>query len=75
MMQVAMSDAKLLTASGDVDGDWIVDAELPEGRLVIRPAEYPAVLTPGTGRPPTAEELHAFWAEHGPHMRPADNDG
>lgn len=74
-MNLSMSDTKLLKASGDVDGEWIVDAELPDGRLVIRPATYPAVVTPGTGRALTTTELEAFWAEHAPHMLPADNDG
>lgn len=75
MIRGSMSDTKLLTLSGDIDGDWIVDAELPDGRLVIRPAAYPAVLTPGTGRKLSDEELEAFWAEHHPHMLPADNEG
>jgi hypothetical protein len=38
-----MSDTKLLKLSGDGDGDgdgdWIVDAELPDGRLVIGPED------------------------------------
>jgi hypothetical protein len=42
MLTASMSDTKLLKLSGDGDGDgdgdWIVDAELPDGRLVIRPA-------------------------------------
>ncbi len=75
MMNCSMSDTKLLKLSGDVDGDWIVDAELPDGRLVIRPAAYPAVLTPGTGRELTEEELTTFWGEHGPHMLPPDDEG
>jgi hypothetical protein len=70
-----MSDPKLLTLSGDIDGEWIIDAELPDGRLVIRPATYPAVLTPSTGRKLSDEELDAFWAEHRPHMLPGDDEG
>ncbi len=75
MMNPSMSDTRLLKVTGDVDGNWIVDAELPDGRLVIRPADYPTVLTAGTGRPLTEEELEAFWAKHGPHMLPADHEG
>ncbi len=74
-MKLSMSDAKLLKASGDVDGEWIVDAELPDGRLVIRPADYPAVVTPGTGRALTEQELEAFWAKHEAHLLPADDEG
>lgn len=75
MMILSMSDTKLLKITGDIDGEWVVDAELPDGRLVIRPVAYPAVLTAGTGRALTEQELDAFWAEHEPHMLPADDEG
>ncbi len=57
MMILSMSDTKLLKITGDVDGEWVVDAELPDGRLVIRPVAYPAVLSAGTGRALTEQEL------------------
>ncbi len=74
-MTPSMSDTKLIKLSGDLAGDWILDAELPDGRLVIRPAKYPTVLTPGTGRQLTEEELEAFWTQHAPHMLPPDAEG
>jgi hypothetical protein len=70
-----MASVKVLQITGDLDGEWVVDAELPDGRLLIRPADYPAVLTTGTGRELTADELQAFWAEHGSQMLPADDEG
>lgn len=74
-MCLSMSHSKILTITGELDGQWVVEQELPDGRVVIKPADYPAVLTPGTGSELTAEELDAFWAEHGPHMLPADDEG
>ena len=70
-----MSATRRLTVVGDLAGDYIVDEELPDGRLVIRPDPYPAVLTPGTGRALSEEEFAEFLAEHGSQMLPPDGEG
>jgi hypothetical protein len=71
-----MSDAELhLTVSGDLAGDYVVDEQLPDGRLIIRPQPYPSVIPDRPGRPLTQHEFDQFLAEHGPHMLPPDGEG
>ncbi len=71
-----MSATRRLTIVGDLAGEYVVDEELPDGRLLIRPeAAYPLVLTPGTGRALTDAEFVAFLAEHGSDMQPPDGEG
>lgn len=61
-----MSATRRLTVIGDFAGEYVIDEELPDGRLLIRPEPaYPAVLTPGTGRALSDDEFAVFPAEHG----------
>jgi hypothetical protein len=71
-----MSTTRRLTIVGDLAGEYVLDEELPDGRLLIRPeAAYPAVLTPGTGRALSDEEFAAFLTEHESDMLPPDGEG
>jgi hypothetical protein len=65
-----------VTLSGDIAGEYIVEEELPDGRIVLAPdTSWKAILARGGGRELTTEESAAFWAEHGPHMLPPDDEG
>jgi hypothetical protein len=71
-----MSDAaRHLTVLGDRTGSFVIEEELSDGRLVIRPEAEPPVSAARLGRPMTQEEFEAFMAEHGPHMLPGDDEG
>lgn len=71
---LSMSDAERhLTVLGDRTGSFVIEEELPDGRLVIRPETAPSPLPPG--RPMTPGEFERFLAEHGPHMLPSDDEG
>lgn len=73
---MSMSDAELhLTVLGDRIGSFIIEEELPDGRLVIRPEAEPPVSRARPGRAMTQDEFEAFMAEHGPQMLPGDNEG
>jgi len=70
-----MSDAaRHLTVLGDRNGSFVIEEELSDGRLVIRPeAEPPSASR--QGRPMTQDEFETFMAEHGPNMLPGDDEG
>ena len=71
-----MSDAsRHLTVLGDRIGRFVIDEELPDGRLLIRPEAEPSGASARAGRPMTQQEFDDFMAEHGPHMLPADDEG
>jgi hypothetical protein len=73
---MSMSATRRLTVVGDLAGEYVIDEELPDGRLLIRPEPaYPAVLTPGTGRALSDDEFADFLAEHDPQMLPPDGEG
>jgi hypothetical protein len=70
-----MSDAaRHLTVLGDRTGSFVIEEELSDGRLVIRPEAEPP-RSSRQGRPMTQDEFEAFMAEHGPHMLPGDDEG
>jgi hypothetical protein len=72
----SMSDAERhLTVFGDRTGSVVIEAELSDGRLVIRPEAEPPVSSARHGRPMTQDEFEAFMAEHGAHMLPGDDEG
>jgi len=75
--ELSMSDAELHVAiSGDLDGDYVVEEQRPDGRLLIRPKRpTPAVLTRGSGWALSEQEFAVFLAEHRAHMLPADGEG
>jgi len=70
-----MSDARHLTVLGDRTGSFVIEEELSDGRLIIRPEAAPPGSSARPGRPMTQDEFDAFMAEHGPHMLPADDEG
>lgn len=55
----AMSKSAMhVTLAGDRAGDYLVEEELPDGRLVLRPdPSYPTVAPTFEGRTATAEEF------------------
>ncbi|MGI8592845.1 MAG: hypothetical protein ACR2ML_00460 [Solirubrobacteraceae bacterium] len=71
-----MSDAlRHLTVLGDRTGSFVIEEELPDGSLVIRPEAKPTGPSAPPGRPMTEEEFERFMAEHGPRMLPGDDEG
>ena len=65
-----------VTLSGDRAGDYVIEEERPDGRILLAPdTSWKAILARGEGREMTAEESAAFWTEHGPHMQPPDGEG
>jgi len=71
-----MSDAaRHLTVLGDRTGSFVIEEELSDGRLVIRPEAAPLRPADRPGRPMTQREFEAFMAEHGPQMLPGDDEG
>jgi hypothetical protein len=66
-----------VTLSGDRAGEYVVEEERPDGRLVLAPDSkdtYPAVVPAFAGRSATPEEFAAFEAEYGPFL-PPDGEG
>lgn len=73
---LSMSDAaRHLTVLGDRTGSFVIEDELPDGRLVIRPEAEPAGPSARLGRPMNQDEFERFMAEYGPHMLPGDDEG
>jgi hypothetical protein len=72
-----MSDAaRCLTVVGERAGEYVVDEELADGRLVIRPETSAAAMNRRTGvEPISPDEFNTFLAEHGEQMLPADDEG
>jgi len=64
-----------LTVLGDRTGSFVIEEELPDGRLVIRPEAEPSLSEARPGRAMTQDEFEAFMAEHGPQMLPGDDEG
>jgi hypothetical protein len=72
-----------VTLSGDRAGEYVIEEERPDGRLVLAPDPddpYPKVtwaevLERSGGRELTPEELEQFMAEHGPYMGAPDGEG
>jgi hypothetical protein len=71
-----------VTLSGDRAGEYMIEEERPDGRLVLVPDSedpYPTVtwadMKDPAARDMTPKEFEAFMAEHGPHMLPPDGEG
>jgi hypothetical protein len=72
-----------VTLSGDRAGEYVIEEERPDGRLVLVPDPddpYPtvtwaAILERSGGRELTPEESAEFWREYGPHIGPPDGEG
>jgi hypothetical protein len=68
--------ARRLNVTGDLNGEFIIDEELPDGRLIIRADTSAAAIRRRAGLEPiTAEEFEAFIAEHSDQMLPPDGEG
>lgn len=73
---VSMADAaRHLTVLGDRIGSFVIEEELADGRLVIRPEAEPSGSSGRLGRPMTQDEFEVFMAEYGPGMLPGDDEG
>lgn len=60
-----------VTLSGDINGDYVIEDQRPDGRMVIAPdLSVEAILARHGERRATAEEFAAFEAEHGPFLPP-----
>lgn len=71
-----MSDAaRHLTVLGDRNGSFVIEEELPDGRLVIRPEAEPPGSSARRGSADDQDKFEAFMTEHGPHMLPGDDEG
>lgn len=65
-----------VTLSGDVTGEYVVEEERPDGRLVlVRDTSLAAIRRRQGTRAMTPAESEAFWREHGPHLGPPDGEG
>lgn len=69
---MSMSQSDRLTVIGARSGSYLIDEELPDGRLVISPAPQDA-RAGRPGRPATDEQFQRFLAEH--DVRPPDDEG
>jgi hypothetical protein len=68
--------ARHVTVSGDLNGEYLVDEELPDGSVVIRPDTSAQAMRRRLGLEQiSAEEFEAFIAEHGDQMQPPDDEG
>lgn len=72
--------AEHVTLSGDRAGEYLIEEERPDGRLLLAPEAPRSAITWANIRDPaardmTAEELDAFMTEHGPHMQSPDGEG
>jgi hypothetical protein len=64
-----------VTLSGDIAGEYVVEDQRPDGRLVLAPdTSWTAILARHGARVATAEEFAAFEAEYGPFL-PPDGEG
>lgn len=79
----AMATQLHVTLSGDRAGEYVIEEERPDGRLVLVPDPddpYPTVtwadiLKRSGARDMTPEESAEFWREYGPLIGPPDGEG
>jgi len=73
-LDVVSDGARHLTAVGELAGEYVVDEELTDGRLVIRPNTSAAAMRRRLDAEPVSdEEFQRLIAEHG--ILPADDEG
>ena len=58
-----MTENAHVTLAGDYAGDYFVEQELPDGRLLLRPDPTPVAAATFPGRPATPEEFQALLGE------------
>ena len=69
-------EVRSLSVTGDLNGEYIIDEELPDGRLIIRADTSAAAIRRRAGLTPmTAEEFETFIAGHGGQLLPPGGDG
>jgi hypothetical protein len=72
----AMAKHAHVTLSGDRAGEYLIEEERPDGRLVlVRDTSIASIRRRQGTRAMTPEESAEFWHEHGPHMQPPDGEG
>ncbi len=65
-----------VTLSGDIAGEYVIEEERPDGRLVlVRDTSITAIRRQLGTRAMTPSEFERFMAEHEPHMQPPDGEG
>lgn len=65
-----------VTLSGDRAGEYLIEEERPDGRLVlVRDTSIAAIRRRQGSRALSPAEFTRFMAEHGPHMAPPDGEG
>ena len=65
-----------VTLSGDLNGDYVITDQRPDGELRLMPDTSIAAIRGQLGtRAMTSAEYEEFMAEHGPHMQPPDGEG
>jgi hypothetical protein len=65
-----------VTLSGDRVGEYVIEEERPDGRLVlVRDTSITAIRRRLGTRAMTPEESADFWREYGPQMQPPDGEG
>jgi hypothetical protein len=73
MSTVAKHVAAHVTLSGDRAGEYLIEEERPDGRLVlVRDTSIAAIRRRGDSRAMTSQESADFWREYGPQMQPPD---
>jgi hypothetical protein len=75
-MMNAVAAQPHVTLSGDRTGEYVIEEERPDGRLVlVRDTSIAAIRRRQGTRALTPDEFAEFMAEHGPHMQPPDGEG
>jgi hypothetical protein len=68
--------ARHVVVSGDLNGEYIVDEQLPDGSIVIRPDTSAAAMRRRLGlKHLGAAEFDALMAEHADELLPPDDEG
>jgi hypothetical protein len=68
--------ARHVTVTGDLNGEYVVDEQLPDGTVVIRPDTGAAAMRRRLGLEQiSAEDFEAFVAEHGDELLSPDDEG
>ena len=60
-----------VTLSGGRGGEYVIEEERPDGRILLAPdTSWKAILARGGGRELTEQEWQDFLTEYGPLMQP-----
>jgi len=77
-MNVVATQKQLVhvTLSGGRDGQFVIEEERPDGRILLAPdTSATAIRERGGSRPLIKQEWEDFLTEHGPQMLPPDGEG